>query len=198
MLITHTTALLIRYRYVTLIPLAFIEGPLVAFFAGALAAAGYFNIYVLAILFFIRDIFMDTIYYSIGYYGVQTGFAQRILRKINIQDAHLQAVRALWDEHPARTMFIGKVSYGIASSFIIVAGMVKMQRRKFYAYGSLVAILQFWTLLALGYVYGTALGGTIGSILNHVAYAVLGLCFAISLFYGISLLTRRTALNEIR
>ncbi len=196
MIFAHTSALLIKYRYVTLLPLALLEGPIVAFFSGALAAAGYFNIYILGVFFFARDMLMDSFYYAIGYYGVKTTFVRRVLEKLNLKEDRLRAVRTLWEKHPARTMFIGKISYGIASSFIVVAGMIRMQKRKFYAYGSIVAILQFWTLLALGYFYGTALGGTITSILNHVAYASLGLGAVIVLFYGLSLLARETALNE--
>ena len=53
--------LLLEYRYLVLIPLATIEGPIVAFVAGTLASLRYFNIYALAAVFFIRDVGLDAI-----------------------------------------------------------------------------------------------------------------------------------------
>ncbi len=196
MAFTHAVTLFIEYRYWALIPLAIIEGPVIAFVAGALAAAGYFNIFFLGVLFFTRDMLMDSMYYAIGYYGADTHVAKRILRKLRIQNEHLQAVRVLWEKYPARTMFIGKISYGVASSFIVVAGIIKMRLRKFYGYGSLVAILQFWTLLALGYFYGAALGGTIVSALNNFEYAIAGFGIILVGYYYVSLRARKIVLQE--
>ena len=61
--------LLLQYRYWIMIPLSLIEGPVVAFVAGTLAAAGYFNIYALGVYFFTRDMVMDTLFYAFGYFG---------------------------------------------------------------------------------------------------------------------------------
>ena len=53
------TEILLQYRYWILIPLSLIEGPVVAFVAGTLAALGFFDIYFLAALFFVRDVGLD-------------------------------------------------------------------------------------------------------------------------------------------
>ena len=55
----HLTQLILDYRYWILIPISVIEGPVVAFVAGTLAALGYFNIWVLVLFFFARDMIMD-------------------------------------------------------------------------------------------------------------------------------------------
>jgi membrane protein DedA with SNARE-associated domain len=68
------TELILQYRYWILVPLSFIEGPLVAVIAGTLAAVGLFNIYFLLALFFVRDIMFDAVYYAIGYFGGNTNF----------------------------------------------------------------------------------------------------------------------------
>ena len=143
----HTTQLIVEYRYWILVPLTFIEGPIVAFIAGTLASAGFFNIYILAVLFFVRDVGMDGVYYGIGYWGGRTKFAGKMLKKIGITPEHLNDVRELWKNHAGKTMFIGKISYGIASAFIVVAGMVKMPLKKFFGWGAVVAVAQYWSLL---------------------------------------------------
>ena len=110
MSVDFITELILQYRYWILIPLSFIEGPVVAFVAGMLASMGYFNIYFLSALFFVRDVGLDGVYYAIGHFGGRTNFAKRMLNKIGITTDHLEQVRVLWEKRPGWTMFIGKLS----------------------------------------------------------------------------------------
>ena len=190
------TELILQYRYWILIPLTFIEGPVVAFVAGTLASAGVFNMYFLAILFFVRDVGLDVVYYAIGHFGGRTAFAKRMLTKIGVTEDHLEEVRVLWERRPGWTMFIGKLSYGIASAFIVVAGMVKMPFSLFLRYGILVAILQYGILLFAGYFLGESLGGSITHILSNVQYAIAAVALAISAYYIFSWYMRRKFLEE--
>lgn len=195
MSIEYATQLILEYRYWILIPLSFIEGPVVAFVAGTFAAAGYFNVYFLAALFFVRDVGLDGVYYAFGYFGGRTAFAERMLTKIGITSDHLEKVRLLWAKRPGITMFIGKLSYGIASAFIVVAGMVKMPLGTFFAYGSIVAVLQYGTLLFAGYFLGTSLGGGIVHIVNNAQYAIAIAAVAISAYYILSWSMRKKFLK---
>jgi len=174
--------LIIEYRYWILVPLAIIEGPIVAFVSGALASLGYFNLYALAVLFFARDMGMDAIYYYSGYFGSRTSFAQRMIRKMDVQEDQLNDLRSLWEQHPARTMFIGKLSYGIAQAFIVVAGAVKMNIRKFFTYGAIVAVVEFGTLLLAGYFFGNAFG-SVSVVVENIQYVVAGATLIISGYY---------------
>lgn len=189
------TALILEYRYWILIPLSVIEGPIVAFVAGTLAAVGIFDLYALGLFFFARDMIMDGIYYAIGYFGEKTAFAQRLLKKFGITEEHLGHVRALWDRRPGWTMLIGKVSYGIASAFIVVAGMVRMPLTKFFGYGSLVAILQYWSLILAGYFLGASMGGTVERILKNVEYVLLFAGIAATVYYIFSFRMRKKLLE---
>lgn len=190
------TELILQYRYWILIPLTFIEGPVVAFVAGTLASAGIFNMYFLAILFFVRDVGLDIAYYAIGHFGGRTKFAKRMLMKIGVTEDHLEEVRVLWERRPGWTMFIGKLSYGIASAFIVVAGMVKMPFSLFLKYGILVAILQYGILLFAGYFLGQSLGGSITHILSNVQYAIAAVAIAISAYYIFSWYMRQKFLKS--
>lgn len=190
------TELILQYRYWILIPLSFVEGPVVAFVAGTLAAAGIFDLYFLAGLFFIRDVGLDGMYYAIGHFGGKTAFAERMLTKIGITDDHLEAVRLLWVRRPGMTMFIGKLSYGIASAFIVVAGMVRMPLSKFFKYGIIVAILQYGVLLFAGYYLGASLGGSIVQIINNVQYAIAFAAIVITGYYLFTWYMRKKFLKE--
>lgn len=172
------------------------EGPVIAFVAGTLAAVGFFNIYFLAALFFVRDVGLDGVYYAIGHFGGHTAFAERMLTKIGITDDHLEKVRTLWEKSPFTTMFVGKLSYGIASAFIVVAGMVKMPLHLFFRYGIIVAILEYGTLLFAGYFLGASLGGSFVKILENVQYVIAFAAVVISGYYLLSWRLRGEFLKE--
>ena len=196
MSVDFITELILQYRYWILIPLSFIEGPVIAFVAGTLASVGYFNMYFLAALFFIRDVGLDGIYYAIGHFGARTAFVQRMLVRIGVTPDHLEQVRVLWEKRPGWTMFIGKLSYGIASAFIVVAGVGKMRLPKFFLYGSIVAVLQYGTLLFAGYYLGESLGGNIVHIIENVQYVIAFVAIAISGYYIFSWYMRKKLLKE--
>lgn len=196
MSIDFVTQLILEYRYWILIPLSFIEGPVVAFIAGTFASVGFFDMYFLSALFFVRDVGLDAAYYAMGYFGGRTPFAERMLVKIGVTDDHLEKVRVLWQKRPFTTMFIGKLSYGIASAFIVVAGMVKMPLGIFFKYGIIVAVLEYGTLLFAGYFLGASLGGTAAKVINNVQYAVAAIALAISAYYLFSWYMRGKFLKE--
>ncbi|MDD3530982.1 MAG: hypothetical protein PHV99_00050 [Candidatus Pacebacteria bacterium] len=196
MSIDFITQALLQYRFWILIPLSLIEGPVVAFVAGTLAALGYFNIYFLAVFFFIRDVGLDGMYYAMGHFGGRTKFAERMLTKIGITDDHLGTVRELWERRPFTTMFIGKLSYGIASAFIVVAGMVKMPLRAFFKYGALVAVLEYGSLLLAGYFLGTSLGGSIVKAIENAQYVIAFAAIVVSGYYLFSWYMRKKFLQE--
>jgi membrane protein DedA with SNARE-associated domain len=196
MSVDFITQLILQYRYWILIPLSFIEGPVVAFIAGTLASVGFFDMYFLSALFFVRDVGLDGVYYAIGYFGGHTPFAERMLARIGITDDHLEKVRVLWKKRPFTTMFIGKLSYGIASAFIVVAGVVKMPLSVFFKYGIIVAILEYGTLLFAGYFLGASLGGTATKVISNVQYAIAAVALAISAYYLLSWYMRGKLLKE--
>lgn len=198
MSVEFITQLILQYRYWILIPLSFIEGPVIAFIAGTMASVGFFNLPFLAVLFFVRDVGLDAVYYAIGYFGGHTPFAERMLKKIGITDDHLEKVRVLWVKKPWMTMLIGKLSYGIASAFIVVAGMVKMPLKVFFTYGALVAVLEYGTLLFAGYFLGASLGGSAARIINNVQYAIAIAAVIISVYYFVSWKMRSKFLKEDR
>lgn len=189
------THLILQYRYWILIPLCFIEGPIVAFVAGTLASLGYFNLYLLAIIFFARDLIVDGLMYCLGRFGGQTRFARWFLKKVGVTQEHLMGVHRLWEHHAGKTMFFSKLSYGLAGTFLVVAGLVKTSPKKFFTYAALVTVMQYGTLLALGYYFGNAFG-TVSSILNNLGFVLLGISLFITGYYVFTHFMRRRLLKQ--
>jgi len=180
------TPLILHYKYWILVPLSFVEGPMIAFVAGTLAAAGLFNIYALALLFFVRDMGLDAVYYAMGFFGGRTVFAESMLAKIGITDDHLDQVREIWQKHPWATMFIGKLSYGIATAFIVVAGKIEMPLRLFFGYGFIVTLLQYGTLLMAGFFLGASFGGNAELIVRNVGYVAVAMAVVMTVYYYVT------------
>ncbi len=177
------TSLLVEYRYWILIPLTFLEGPVVAFAAGTLASLGYFKMYELAILFFVRDLLVDTGYYCAGYFGRNSRAVRRVLAWLKIDDANLDSIRGRLLKHPIQTIFIGKLAYGVASTIIVGFGVIRMNYLTFMAYGVWVTILQYGTLLVLGYYYGESLGTRLTNVLEAFQYLAAAVAIVVAIYY---------------
>ena len=177
------THLIIEYRYAILIPLSFIEGPIVAFFAGTLASLGYFNIYILGIFFLVRDVTVDLLCYALGRFLGKKDFVHRFLHRIHIDEEDIINTRKLWHKHPGKTMFFSKLSYGVAAGFIVVAGMVEMPLNKFLFWGFLIAVMHYGTLLLLGFFFGVSFGGSFEKIFTNMQYVILGLAVLGTAYY---------------
>lgn len=190
------TPLIIEYRYWILIPLSLLEGPVVAFAAGALAAGGYFNPFMLEIFFIVRDLVTDILYYALGVFAGRGKIVRRLLHKIGVTADHLEKARSLWDRHPLRTMFVGKLAYGIAPSFFVVAGMTRMPLPKFLGYNALVASFQYGVCLLLGYFLGSTFGTSLATALGNAQLVIGVLLLALVIFYVVRFYFRKLFLRE--
>jgi membrane protein DedA with SNARE-associated domain len=174
--------LILEYRYWILIPLTFLEGPIVAFIAGTLAAVGYFNVYVLAAIFLARDVIVDLAMYAIGYYGGKTAFVHRMLHRFGVTEKELKDIRIMWNKNAGKTMFFSKLSYGVAAAFVMVAGMVEMPLKKFTSYAFIIAVLHYGVLLFLGYYLGASVGGSVAKVLENIQYVGGGAILVITAY----------------
>jgi membrane protein DedA with SNARE-associated domain len=152
------TPALIHYRYWILIPLAVLEGPIVAFVTGTLSSLGYFNPYVAFWIFVVKDMVVDGMYYYLGRFAGEKPFVTRLLRRAHVTGEELQHVRRLWDRRGWQTMFVGKLSFGLAPVFLVVAGIVALPAALFFRYAVGVALVQYAVLLVVGHYVGHATG----------------------------------------
>lgn len=188
--------LILEYRYWILIPLTFIEGPIIGFIAGGLSRLGYFDPFIAFAIFIARDVLVDNFWYAVGLWGGKTTFAKRILNKIRVTPEHLENVRTLWDTHGFRTMLISKLSYGIAQAFLVVAGMVEMPFARYFKYALLVALIEYGGLFVAGYFMGAAFGDIAG-VLSNIQWVVAIIALVIAGYYIVTHFMRTKARESI-
>lgn len=154
----HLTQLLIDYRYWIIIPLSFLEGPIVAFAVGTLSSFGYFNPFVAIWVFFAKDVIMDGAWYFLGRFAHGWGFVRRLLLKGGLITESTEAFRRQWRGHAFRTMFISKLPHGFSSAFLAMSGVIEAPMGRFFSYAAVIALLQYGVLFVLGYYFGSWLG----------------------------------------
>lgn len=169
----HLVQLIIEYRYWMLFPIACFEGPLTAFIVGMLVALGYFNPLGAYVVMVFGDIVPDAAYYLLGRYGEKKSLIKKYFGTVGITEEHFDAVRMLWHHHPGKTMFFSKLAYGLSTPFLISAGLVGMQFKKFALYALPVTFAQYAILLGLGYYFSNSFG-TVSNILEHIQFVIAG------------------------
>ena len=165
-------ALLLKYRYIVLFPLVAIEGPFVAILVGFLVFSGVLNLWISFGILMLGEVIPDTVYYSIGYFGGKTKFIEERFLRSKFFINHMDAVNRLWQEHTFKTLFFGKLAYGMALPFIVSAGIVKVPYRKFITYAFPISVFQYTVLTFAGYYLGSSYA--VAATYANYAYLLLG------------------------
>ncbi|MFA6257820.1 MAG: hypothetical protein WC671_02285 [Candidatus Paceibacterota bacterium] len=181
-----TLILLLRYKYLILFPLAAIEGPIVSVFVGFLIYSGVFNFLLAFIILIFGDLIPDTIYFYMGYFSDRSKFIQKHFLNSTLIVKNIGIVKHLWEKHPFKMMFFGKLAYGFATPFLISAGITKMSYKKFISYTIPITCFQYAAFMGIGYYLGKSYESAIKYINNF--YIVMALMVIIFLIIYVSII----------
>ncbi|MEK9185088.1 MAG: hypothetical protein AAB866_02920, partial [Patescibacteria group bacterium] len=173
-----TLALLIKYKYVGLFPLAAIEGPMVSLIVGFLVHLGYLEFIPSYIILILGDIIPDSIYFYIGRLGDHKKITEKYGPKLKGIAGSFEILEKLWRDHPRKTMFFGKLAYSLSIPFLISAGLVKMSFKKFITYAIPATLFQYGLLMLVGYY----LGKSFELAINYIKYGGILIAILLSIF----------------
>jgi membrane-associated protein len=129
----------------------FLPGDSLLFAAGAIAALGGMNVYVLIILFIIASILGDTVNYFIGRFA-----GEKMLTRYPrlIKPAHLFKTHHFFEQYGAKTIVLCRFVPIVRTVAPFVAGAGQMTYAKFMRYNIVGAFI--WVLLAVpaGFFFG--------------------------------------------
>lgn len=189
--------LTVLYKYLLLFLAALVEGPVVAFAAGFMTHLGYFSFWPAYIALILRDVVSDTGYYYIGRFGNQKSLIEKYGKYFKISEAHMNSLSNVWDKHAKKTMFFGKLAYGLSIPIIVSAGLAKMPLKKFWAYATSVTLIQYTILMIAGYY----LGASYGYVTGYFKYFGLFIAASIVLvglsLYGFNKMFAKVAEKEV-
>ncbi len=147
--------LIVAYRYWIIFPLACLEGPLVAFAVGSLTARGAFEVFSAFAVLLLGDLVPDVSLFLIGKRASRSRRLARWADRYEHVGRSARAMHAAWRRHGFRTMFVSKISYGLAAPLMVSAGSSGLSVWRLIAYAIPVTLFQYGVLFALGYYLGS-------------------------------------------
>lgn len=169
-----------QYKYFAIFPLAFIEGPIITIIVGFLSSLGYINIFFSFPVIVAGDLASDLMYFWLGSKGGNK-FISKWGRYFGISQQQVESFEKYFDKHAGKMLFLGKISHGIGTAFLVAAGLAKMPFIKFLFYNSLATFLKSFALILIGFYFGYAFTA-INSYLEKIA--VLSVLVAITFLIG--------------
>jgi membrane-associated protein len=129
----------------------FLPGDSLLFAAGALAALGSLNIWLVLILLTIAAILGDTSNYWIGHF-----FGQKIIDnpKIPLNQNHIDKTNAFFAKHGGKTIFLARFVPIVRTFAPFVAGLGKMDYGKFLMFNIIGGIVWVVSLTMAGFLFG--------------------------------------------
>ena len=150
-LATYVILFLIIFMETGLVFTPFLPGDSLLFAAGAFAALGSLNIWVLFLIMTLAAVLGDTANYWIGYF-----FGKKIVAhpKIPIDETHIAETQKFFYKHGGKTIILARFMPFIRTFAPFVAGVGRMKYQQFFSYNVIGGIL--WVAIATfaGYFFG--------------------------------------------
>ncbi len=124
----------------------FLPGDSLLFAAGGMAAIGNLNVFALAGLLLLAAILGNTVNYTIGYFA-----GQQILDKGWIKQSYLTQTEQYFEKHGAQTVIFSRFAPILRTIAPFIAGVGKMDYKKFTFYNIVGAAAWVFICIAAGY-----------------------------------------------
>jgi membrane protein DedA with SNARE-associated domain len=178
-----TAAYFATLSYPALVVAGLFAQPYASLVCGSLAAAGVFNIAEVFAIFFLTDIVMDCIWYTLGYrHGERTlAFIKRLVRA---EDGDTEHLSKHFYERPAVVLLSTKlVGAWVAPLVFFTAGAARMPFWRYLALNAFGEV--FWSggFLAVGYYFGAYIF-QVNTIIEKVTTAIFALIIVVFLLWA--------------
>ncbi len=146
------------YRYVILLPIAIVEGPIITIICGFLCAQGQLELWIVYIIVILGDLIGDVVWYYIGYrYGY--AFAKKWGERFGLTDQKIEQVKEKFHKHKHSILFLSKITNGLGLALVVLftAGLSKIPFRRYMIINFTGQLVWSGILLVIGYEFGNAL-----------------------------------------
>jgi len=167
--------LLLTYKYLILMPLAIIEGPIVAVICGFLVTINILNPLLVYVILVVGDIVGDGIIYYIGYSG------KRFLKYFKVTEEKLEKAKKYFQENHKKAIFMSKLAHGIGFTGLIAAGALHVPYKRYFKTCTSISLVQSAVMITIGILFGHAYV-VIGKYLDYYAAGVSVIVLTIILF----------------
>lgn len=148
-------ALIAKDGLVLLAPIAVLEGPIVTVIAAWVASRGLLDIYSVAVVVILADVFGDALFYALGRWGLHR-LPIRWRYRMGLSRDRLSRVTGHFQRNGARTLIFGKWTHSAGAAVLVAAGLAKMPIARFLWVNLAATIPKSLVFVALGYAFGSA------------------------------------------
>lgn len=148
-------AALIHYKYIIILPLAIAEGPILGIICGFLVKLSYLNFLWAYLILMAGDLIGDVVWYNIGRHGASR-FVNRFGHYFKLDKAAMAIVEEKFKKHQNKTLLISKMTngFGFALVTLVVAGMLKVDFKKYMIINVIGGFVWIGFLMVVGYFFG--------------------------------------------
>ncbi|MGL4651419.1 MAG: DedA family protein [Caldilineaceae bacterium] len=148
---TYLLLFLIIFAETGLVFTPFLPGDSLLFAAGAMAALGWLNLWILIPLLIIAAILGDTVNYWVGHWFGATLFDGRFRM---LKPEYLERTNRFYTKHGGKTIILARFVPIVRTFAPFVAGMGAMDYRKFFTYNVIGGVAWVLIFTLLGYFFG--------------------------------------------
>lgn len=173
--------------YLVILLIAFLEGPIIALATGFLAFVGYLNTSLALIILILGDIIPDIFLYYLGRFGYGNKYIDKYFLNNSFISNNINFIKLMWNNHPWKAIFFGKMAYGLSLPVLITLGLLKIPFRNFIYHSSFVSLVQVSVVFFIGY----NLGYSYEIADKYIKYVgIIFSIFILSLVFGYFYLTK--------
>lgn len=149
--LTYAILFIIIFIETGLVVTPFLPGDSLLFAAGAFAALGSLNIFILLILLMVGAILGDTVNYWIGHF-----FGEKLVAnpRVPIKKEHIEKTQKFFDKHGGKTIILARFVPIVRTFAPFVAGIGKMHYGQFISFNFIGGIAWVLLLTLTGFFFG--------------------------------------------
>jgi len=186
----YTIFFLVIFCETGLVLTPFLPGDSLLFTAGAFAAVGRLNVWLMFVLLSVAAILGDTVNYWIGHYLGPKVFKWKKSRFFNPE--HLQRTHAFYEKYGGKTIILARFVPIVRTFAPFVAGIGAMTYPKFILYNVVGGLAWVAVCLSAGYWFGN-----LPWVAKHFEIVIVGIIFVSILPMLYEYLKNRPAISEI-
>lgn len=149
---------ILYYKYIILLPIAIVEGPIISVTGGFLSAQGHLTLWMVYLIVMLGDLIGDVVWYYLGYhYG--HAFVKKSGKRFAITEEKIAPVKEKFHKHTYSILFLSKITNGLGLAIVVLftAGLSKIPFKKYMLINFSGQLIWSGVLIAIGYVFGNVL-----------------------------------------